>query len=116
MKKKNKIEQELDQKEFENELTRDLTGQYHKIEVEEKFREGTNKYVLAALHFFSTFLFFQVLYMLIKWNLNYLTLGYTISFFQVLNYFVQAGILYLSIDAILKKRSAVEVVINRWPF
>jgi uncharacterized membrane protein (GlpM family) len=116
MRKKNRIEQELNQKEFENELNRDLSDQYNQIQVDENLREGTNKYVLAALHFFSTFLFFELFYLLVKLNINYLTLGYTIGLFQILDFFIHIAVLYLSIDAIRKKRSAVEVVIDRWPF
>lgn len=116
MKKKNKIEQELERKEFENEINRDLSSQYQRIHVTEKLQEDKNPYVLGLMHFFSTLIFFEVFYWLVKWNFNFFTLGFTISVFDVLNPFVHFVVLILSVQAVIKKRSAVEVVIDRWPF
>ncbi len=116
MKKKNEIEQDLDQKEFENELSRDLSSEYNRINVQQKQLEGKNVYVIAAMHFFSTLIFFEALYWVLKWNINYFTLGTTINFFSQLSPFVHVAILILSIHAIFVSRSAVDVFIDKWPF
>ncbi|WP_395086309.1 hypothetical protein [Gracilimonas sp.] len=42
MRKKNKIEQELDRKKFENEIGRGVNSQYHRVEVHEKMYEDKN--------------------------------------------------------------------------
>lgn len=116
MRKKTKIEQDLDQKEFENELNRDLKSQYSQLNVRQKQIEGKNVYVIAAMHFFSTLIFFEALYWVLKWNVNYFTLGTTIEFFSQLNPFVHAAILILSAHSIYVNRSAVDVFIDKWPF
>lgn len=116
MKKKNEIEQELDQKEFENEIGRDLHSQYQRIEVKEKMHEDKNPFLIGAMNFFSTLFFFGLLYFLVKLNLNYYTLGFTIGFFNLMDPFIKLAILFLSVNSVIQKRSAVEVVIDRWPF
>ena len=116
MKRKNKVEQELDQKEFENQLERDLSSEYEQRSIREKLREGTNPYVLGLMHFLSSFLFFQVLYFLIKWNLNFFTIGATVTLFANIDLIVQVIIMGISLDSIRRKRSAVDFVIDHWPF
>lgn len=116
MKKKNEIEQELDQKEFESEIDRDLSTQYRKIDTWEKLHEGKNPYVIGAMNFFSSLLFFEAFYFVIKWNFNYFTLGYTIGFFESLSPFLHLTFLIISIMSIFQKRSAVDLIIERWPF
>lgn len=116
MKKKNKIEQELDRKEFENEIGRDLSTQYRKIDVDEKLIEGKNPYVLGFLHFISTFIFFELLYWLVKTNINFFTLGITLTVFEKLTPFIHLAVLILSINAVIMKKSVVDVIIDRWPF
>lgn len=116
MKKKNKIEQELDQKEFENELGRDLSSQYKSIDVLEKMHENKNPYVIGAMNFFSTLFFFELFYWLVKRLVNALTLGFTVDFFMTMDPFIHLAVLILCITSVVKKRSAVEVVIDRWPF
>lgn len=116
MKKKNKIEQELDEKEFENEINRDLSSQYQRINVYEKMHEDKNPYVIGAMNFFSTLFFFELFYWLIKIILNYFTLGFTLGFFETMDPFIHLAVLILCITSVVKKRSAVDVVIDRWPF
>lgn len=116
MKKKNEIEQELDQKEFEKELNRDLSDQYNRIDSFEKLHEDKNPYVLAAINFFSTFLFFEVFYWLTKIIVNFFTLGFSAGFFETMDPFIHIAALIMAVAAIIKKRSAIEVVIDRWPF
>lgn len=116
MKRKNKIEQELDEKEFENEIGRDLNSQYQRIGVHEKMHEDKNPYVIGAMNFFSTLFFFEIFYWLIKTLINAFTLGFTSGFFQTMDPFLHIAVLILSISSVIKKRSAVEVVIDRWPF
>lgn len=116
MKKKNKIERELDRKEFENEIGRDLHSQYQRINVHEKMHEDKNPYFIGAMNFFFTLFFFGLLYFLVKLILNYFTLGFTIGFFELMDPFIHLAILILSISSVIHKRSAVEFVIDRWPF
>lgn len=116
MKSKNKIEQDLDQKEFENDLNRDLKSEYYRIDVHRKQLEGKNIYLIGAMHFFSTLIFFEVLYWVLKWNINYFTLGTTVEFFSTITPFVHVAILFLSAHAVMVSRSAVDVFIDYWPF
>lgn len=116
MKRKNKREQKLDQKEFENELNRDLSDQYNKLDVKEKFFEGKNKYVIGAMNFFSTLIFFGLFYWLVKLNINYFTYGFTIEFFDKMDPYLHLAILILSVNSVIQKKSAVEGVIDNWPF
>lgn len=116
MKKKNEIEQELDKKEFEKELRRDLDSKYNRVKVEELFYQGKNKYVIGAIHFFSTLIFFEAFYWVVTAFINAFTLGYSQPIFATLSPFVHAGIFILSVSSVVKKKSAVEVVVDRWPF
>ncbi|MEX0722937.1 MAG: hypothetical protein WD357_02380 [Gracilimonas sp.] len=116
MKKKNEIEQELDRKEFENEINRDLSSQYQRIDVFERMHEDKNPYVIGVMNFFSTVLFFEVLYWLVKTLINYFTFGFTAGFFETMGSFIHIAVLILAVSSVIKKRSAVEVVIDRWPF
>lgn len=116
MKKKNDIEQELDRKEFENDLGKDLFDEYHRMEVREKLFQHKNKYVLGLMNFFTTLIFFEVSYWLLKINVNYFSLGATLDFFKVMNPFIHGAILILCIYSVIKKHSAVDVLIDRWPF
>lgn len=116
MKKKNEIEQELDQKEFENELGRDLSSQYKSIDVLEKLHENKNPYVIGVMNFFSTLFFFEIFYLLVKFLINVFTVGFTAGFFATMDPFIHLAVLILCITSVVKKRSAVEVVIYRWPF
>ncbi|MEX0844037.1 MAG: hypothetical protein WD022_02105 [Balneolaceae bacterium] len=116
MKKKNKIEQELDRKEFENDINRDLSSEYRRRDIFEKMHEGKNPYVIGGMNFFSTLLFFEVFYWLIKTLINSFTLGFTAIYFEIMDPFIHIAVLILSLSSVIKKRSAVEVVIDRWPF
>ncbi|MDR9418770.1 hypothetical protein [Gracilimonas sp.] len=116
MKRKNDIEQELDQKEFESELDRDLSTQYRKLDAWEKLHEDKNPYVIAAMNFFASLVFFEAFYFVIKLNINYITLGYTMEFFEVMDPFLHVTFFVISVMAIINKRSAVDVIIERWPF
>lgn len=116
MRKKNEIEQKLDEKELESDLYRDLNSEYSRIDVFERFYEDRNPYVIGAMNFFSTLFFFEVLFLLVRNLTINLTLGFTAEFFSVLSPFVNVSILIVSIVSVIKRRSAVEVVIDRWPF
>jgi hypothetical protein len=116
MRKKNEIEQKLDEKELESDLHRELNSEYSRIDVLEKFYEDRNPYVIGAMNFFSTLFFFELLFLLIRNLTNNMTLGFTVEFFSVLSPFVHVAILILCITSVIKRRSAVEVVIDRWPF
>ncbi|MFD2532414.1 hypothetical protein [Gracilimonas halophila] len=116
MKKKNEIEQELDQKEFENEIGRDLNSQYQRIETHEKMHQDKNPYLIGAMNFFSTLFFFELFYWLVKSFINAFTLGFTAGFFTTMDPYIHIAVFILCIASVVQKRSAVEVVIDRWPF
>jgi hypothetical protein len=116
MKKKNEIEQELDQKEFENELARDLGHQYDKIGVKEKLTEGKSPIVIGAMNFFVTLIFFEAFYWVIKININFFTLGFTLNFFSMLDPIMHLAFLIVSIHSVFAKKSAADVIIDKWPF
>ncbi|WP_103664834.1 hypothetical protein [Gracilimonas amylolytica] len=116
MRKKNEIEQKLDEKELEADLHRDLSSQYSNIEVIQKLYEDKNPYVIGVMNFFFTLVFFELLYFLVKTLINSMTLGFTGEFFFTLNPFVHIIILILCITSVINRKSAVEVVIDRWPF
>lgn len=115
MKRKNEIEQELDQKEFESEIDRDLAHEYRKIDVEEMFYKDKNKYVVGALNFFSTLVVFEVLYWLLKTLINFFTLGFTLPVFEQLNPFVHVAILILGIHAVYTRKTAVIYILKLMP-
>jgi acetylglutamate synthase len=115
MKKKNEIEQELDRKEFENEVGRDLASQYQKIEVEEKLTQGKNKYVIGAMNFFSTFVFFEVFYWCVSTIVNYVTFGLTTGFFMQLSIFVHTAILVLAIYSLITHKSPIVYILKMTP-
>ncbi|MDZ7807082.1 MAG: hypothetical protein U5K71_08190 [Gracilimonas sp.] len=116
MRKKNEIEQELYKKELEADLHKDLKSQFYRIEVLEKFYEDKNPYLIGLMNFILTFFFFEILFFLIRYVVIGFTLGFAVKFFSVISPFVHIAILILCITSVIKKRSAVETVIDRWPF
>lgn len=116
MRKKNEIEQKLDEKELASDLQRDLNSEYSRIDILEKFYEDRNPFVIGAMNFFSTLFFFEILFLLVRSLINFMTLGFMVGFFSVLSPYVHVAILILSIVSVFQRRSAVEVVIDRWPF
>ncbi|MAO64449.1 MAG: hypothetical protein CL666_05570 [Balneola sp.] len=116
MRKKNDIETELDQKEFENEINRDLSHQYNKIEVKEKLTEGKNPYVLGGMNFFVTLVILEIFYWVVKANVNFFTLGFSLEFFGTLDPFIHIAILVLCVNSVIQKRSVLDSIIDRWPF
>ena len=116
MKKKNEIEQELDRKEFENEIGRDLNDQYNKLHVQEQLLKGKNKYVIAAMNFFITMVILEGFYWILKANVNYFSFGASLEIFALLDPFMHLLFLILSIISVVRKKSVVESIIDRWPF
>lgn len=116
MRKKNEIEQELDEKELEAELHRNLNSQYTRIEVLEKLYEDKNPYVIGFMNFFFTLFFFEILFFLIRYLINFMTLGFSAQIFSTLSPFVHIAILMIGLASVIKRKSAVDVVIDRWPF
>lgn len=57
MRKKNEIEQKLDEKQLEADLHRELNSQYSNIEILKKFYKNKNHYVLGVMNFFFTLIF-----------------------------------------------------------
>lgn len=114
MKRKNKIEQELDRKEFENEIGKDLHLQYQRLDNQEKLISGKNKYVLAAIHFFGTTFFILGFYFLLKILSIRFSMGYLAPFFGITDYMVFSLAFVLGVIAVYKKRSPLEDIIGKW--
>jgi hypothetical protein len=112
---KNEIEQDLDEKEFENEIGRDLASQYNQLTNQEKLMEGKNKYAIGALHFFTTLLFFEVLFWLITTLANRMTLGFTVSFFEQLSPFIHLAIFILAIYSAFTLKSPIIYILKLTP-
>lgn len=115
MKRKNEIEQELDQKEFESEIHRDLDSQYRKIDVEEQFYKDKNVVVIGVINFLSTLVVFEVLYWLLKTLTNFFTAGILIPFFAQMNPFIHLAIIILGIHALITRKSAIVYILKLMP-
>ncbi|MEX0609895.1 MAG: hypothetical protein WD016_07955 [Balneolaceae bacterium] len=113
---KNKIEQELDQKEFENELGRDLQLEYHNLETEEQSLKGKNKYVIAGIHFFGTIIMCYIFVFLARMIFN-MFFGAAIAMFGIdvswINPLIHGAILILGIYSVYKKRSILDDFLNK---
>lgn len=114
MRKKNKIEQELDQKEFENDLGKDLNLEYQKIDNHESLLRDKNKYVIAAINFFGTLFFPLVIYIGFKFLVRYFTAGYGSGIFTILDPLVYGVLLSLAIIAVVKKKSPLDYLLQRF--
>jgi len=113
MKKKNEIEQELDQKEFENELDRDLSHQYQKIKVHEKLLEGKNPYVIGMINFFGTLFFTLGVYLALKFLYIRVSMGFLSKAFILIDPVVYIGSFGLSVVAVIKKKSPLDTFLDR---
>ncbi|MGN8226633.1 hypothetical protein [Gracilimonas sp. BCB1] len=115
MKKKNEIEQELDQKEFENDIGKDLAQQYRKLNIEEKLREDANKYVVSLLYFTSTLVFFEVLWWLLSAILVPITLGILGAFFETMTPFMHVAFLIMAISSAFTWKSPIIYILKLTP-
>lgn len=112
MKKRNEIEQELDQKELENEIGKDLASQYNRREAEEKLLEGKSIYVIGAINFFGTLFFSLVFYFIVRWIFNYMTMGYASGIFAILNPLAYGISIVMSVAAVIKKKSPLDKILD----
>ncbi|MCP9292517.1 hypothetical protein [Gracilimonas sediminicola] len=115
MKRKNEIEQELDQKEFENDIGKDLAQQYRKLNIEEKLREDANKYVVGVLYFTSTLVFFEVLWWLLSSILGPITLGILEAFFETMTPFMHVVFLIMAISSAITWKSPITYILKLTP-
>lgn len=114
MRKKNKIEQELDKKEFENDLGKDLHLEYQKIDNHESLLRGKNKYAIAAINFFGTLFFPLIIYIGIKIMVRNSTAGFGSGIFTVLDPLVYGVLLSLAVIAVVKKKSPLDYLLQRF--
>ena len=114
MKKKNDIEKELDQKEFENELDRDLSDQYQKIGTREKFLEDKNPYVIGAINFFGTLFFTVGFYLAVKLLFLRFAMEFLANVYAILDPLVYGISLVLAIVAVIRKESPLDTLLNRF--
>lgn len=112
MKKKNEIEQKLDEKEFESELQRHLSLENRKNDSKEAFLKDKNIYVIGAINFFGTLFFSLGFYILAKIAIKWYSLGYLGDFFLVLDPIVYGIALSLAIIAVVKKQSPLDRIID----
>jgi hypothetical protein len=112
---KNEIEQELDRKEFENEIGRDLASRYHQLSNQEKLMQGKNKYVIGVTHFFVTIAFFEVFYWLMKALVNGISLGFTAPFFELLFPSIHFVFLIMAIYSAYSLKSPIIYILKLMP-
>ncbi len=115
MKRKNEIEQELDQKEFENDIGRDLDHQYRKLNIEEKLREDANKYFVGIIYFLTTIIFFEVLWWLLSAILVPITLGILEGFFEAMTPFMHVAFLIMAISSSITWKSPIIYILKLTP-
>lgn len=112
MKRKNEIEQKLDEKEFESELQRYLSHKDRKNDFREAFLKDKNPYVIAALNFFGTAFIILVFYWMIRFSIRVYSLGFLGDFFFVLDPLVYGVAIALGIIAVIKKKSPLDYILN----
>ncbi|MEP1150641.1 MAG: hypothetical protein ABJH08_02830 [Balneola sp.] len=67
MSNKNKIEKELDQKEFESDIERQLRNQELNLEYEEKLNSNYHPLAIMAVNFFGNLMIGYILFFIVKW-------------------------------------------------
>lgn len=113
---KNKLEQELKQKEFENEIERDLNLKYAEQNHHERMHAGKNKYVLSAVYFFGTLVVCYFIYIITIVIINTLfgaVLGYLGVYYSLFKIFVHAAIFILATVSAVKRKSVLDEYIDR---
>ncbi|WP_421774825.1 hypothetical protein [Gracilimonas sp.] len=115
MKRKNEIEQELDQKEFENDIGKDLAQQYRKLSIEEKLRENANKYVVGIMYFTTTIIFFEVLWWLVSTLFSRITLGFLEAFFTTMTPYMHVAFLIMAISSAFTWKSPIIYILKLTP-
>lgn len=110
-------ENELRQKEFENDLSRDLNLASSKQDHEElKFRDQ-NKYVVTAIYFFGTLFFGYFIFFMVRYMFN-VVFGTAVGFFGLdltLIYIpIHAAIFILAVISAVKKRSMIDQILFRF--
>ncbi|MEX0719203.1 MAG: hypothetical protein WD059_00960 [Balneolaceae bacterium] len=113
---KNKIEQELDQKEFEKDLGKDLKLESERLDIQEKLYAGRNKYSIAAIHFFGTLFisYFMLIVLRMAYNMFFGTafamLGVS---FAWMNPFIHGAIWVGAVVSVYQKRSVLDTILDR---
>ena len=115
MKRKNEIEQELDRKEFENEIGRDLAQEYQRLDIEEKLQQDANKYVVGVMYFITTMVFFEMLWWLVSTSLARLTIGFLSAFFSTMTPFMHITFLIMAIYSAFTWKSPIIYVLKLTP-
>lgn len=115
MKRKNEIEQKLDQKEFENDIGRDLAQQYRRLNIEEKFREDANKYVVGMMYFLTTIIFFELLWWLVSASLSRLSLGFLEAFLVEMTPVMHVTFLIMAIYSAFTWKSPIIYILKLTP-
>lgn len=114
---KNKIENELRQKEFENSLGRDLKLESSKQDFEDLKFKDNNKYVITAIYFFGTLLFGYIFLFMTRYIFNVM-FGTAIGFAGIdmtLIYIpIHAGIFIMAVISAVKRRSVIDRILNRF--
>lgn len=108
---------ELDEKEFENEIARDLRLESQKQGIREIREEDENKYVVAAILFFGTMAISYAFLFGAKMMFNFLlgpVLGMTGINLDWINPFLHAIVWIASIVSVVQKRSVLDLLIDRY--
>lgn len=113
---KNKIQQELDRKEFENDIGKDLKLMYEELDAKEKFYANHNKYTVAAFHFFGTLIVCYITFYGLKLLFN-VFFGTALAMlgisFAWLTPLIHGAIWVASVYSVYRRRSVLDDLIDR---
>src|SRR5690554_3402592 len=114
---KNKLEQELKQKEFENEINRDLNLENSKQEYHERFHAGYSTFEITAIYFFGTLIVSYFIYFVAGYIFKML-FGTAIGFLGIdptlITIPIHAAIFIIATISAVKKRSILDDIFSRY--
>ncbi len=114
MKNENNTQRKLKQKEFENELHKDLELEHRRQEAQEALYKNKNPYVIGLINFFGTLFLGFGFYFAVRMGVNYVTGGFLHTVFSVLNPVMYVIIIGLAVLAVVRKRSPLDSLFNIW--
>lgn len=114
MKNENKIQRKLKQKEFENELHKDLKLEHQRQKAQESLYQNKNPYVIGLINFFGTLFLGFGFYFAVRMGVNYISGGFLHSVFAVLNPVMYVLIIGAAVVAVVRKKSPLDSLLNIW--
>lgn len=113
---KNKLERELEQKEFENQIKRDLKIESEIVEYQERSHRYKNKYIISATYFFSTLFICYLFFFMARIIFNFM-FGMAVGFMGIdLGWIaipVHAAIWIIAVTSAIKRKSVLDNILHR---